>query len=242
MKRISYIVAASAVSVFATSAALAEQKDVRPAEGGNLFTEQTPAVSNALELGVGAGYAQGVGDIAKGRPNTVQDFSGPGGAVEIDVGYRFSPNFMLGVYGTGAQYARGDALVDGTAVRSATAGVQANWHFRPGYTVDPWIGLATGWRGLWMTPDTGKTTTLHGLELARLQVGADYRLTPEVAISPVLGADMSTYLTENNPSLSGFTNITDPRVNFGFFAGIMGRFDVLGKTSQTASASKSNTF
>ena len=242
MKRISYIVAASAVSVFATSAALAEQKDVPTAEGGNIFTEQTPAVSNALEIGIGAGYAQGVGDIAKARTNTIQDLSGPGAAVELGVGYRILPQLMIGVYGSGAQYARGDALTEGTDVRSATAGVQANWHFRPGYTVDPWVGLASGWRGLWLSPDSGKTTSLQGLELVRLQVGADYRLSPEVAISPVLGADMSTYLTENNPALTQFTNISDPRVNFGFFAGVMGRFDLLGKTSQTASSTHSASF
>jgi len=240
MKAVRYMLTAVPVlSVLAASSAYAEEKEVQPA-GGNVFTEQTPTISNALELGVAAGYAQGVGDIARGR-GTIQDLSGPGGAVEVDVGYRLSPEFMIGLYGTGAQFARGDSLVDGTDVRSMTAGVQANYHFRPSYTIDPWVGLGTGWRGLWLSPDVGKTTSMQGLELARVQVGADYRVSPEVAITPVLGADLSMYLTEDGPGLSGYTNISDPRVNVAFFAGIGGRFDVLGKAGGTTAAARQNT-
>jgi outer membrane protein W len=240
MKSVRYMLAAipGVLSVFAASSAYAEEKEAQPA-GGDLFSEQTPTVSNALELGVAAGYAQGVGDIAKGR-GTVQDLSGPGGAFEVDVGYRLSPQFMIGVYGTGAQFAKGDSLADGTDVRSVTAGVQANYHFRPNYTVDPWVGLGSGWRGLWLSPDAGKDTSMQGWELARLQVGADYRISPEVAITPVLGADLSMYLTENGPGLSGYTNISDPRVNVAFFAGIGARFDVLGKTGGTTASASQN--
>jgi hypothetical protein len=223
------------LSILIAGPALAESKDVGGAEESNIVSERVPTVSNALELGVGAGYAQGVGDIAKGR-STMQDLSGPGGAVEVDVGYRLSPEFMIGVYGTGAQFARGDIVTDGTDVRSATAGVQANYHFRPSYRIDPWVGLGTGWKGMWLSPDSGKDTSLQGLELARLQVGADYRISPEVAITPVLGADLSMFLSENGPGLSGYTNIADPRVNVAFFAGIGARFDVLGKNGGTTAA------
>jgi hypothetical protein len=238
MKSVHYVLAAvpGVLSLFVASSAFAESKDVKNGQEGNVFTEQTSPVSNALELGVGAGYAQGFGDVAKGQ-GTVQDLSGPGAAVEVDVGYRLSPQFMIGVYGTGSQFARGDSLTDGTDVRSAAAGVQAQYHFRPSYTVDPWVGLATGWRGMWVSPDVGKDTSLQGLQLARVQVGADYRVSPEIAIAPVIGADLSMYLTENGPGLSGYTNISDPRVNTTIFAGVAARFDLLGKTGSTAAAS-----
>jgi hypothetical protein len=228
----------SALGLFVATTARAESKDV-PTQEGNVFSEQVPSVSNALELGVGAGYAQGVGDIASGR-STLHDVSGPGGAVELDIGYRIMPQLMIGVYGYGAQYARGDVLSDGTDVRSAAAGVQANWHFRPDYRIDPWVGLGTGWKGLWLSPDVGKNTSLQGLELARVQVGADYRISPEVAITPVLGADVSMFLTENGPGLSGYTNISDPRANFTFFGGVAARFDVLGKTAGAPAATAQN--
>lgn len=229
--RIIFTALPGVLSVLVAGPALAESKDVGTEES-NIFSQRIPTVSNALELGVAAGYAQGVGDIAKGR-STVHDLSGPGGAVEVDVGYRLSPEFMIGVYGTGAQFSRGDMVSDGTDVRGATAGVQANYHFRPSYRIDPWVGLGAGWKGMWLSPDSGKDTSLQGLELARLQVGADYRISPEVAITPVLGADLSMYLSENGPGLSGYTNISDPRVNVAFFAGIAARFDVLGKNGGT---------
>jgi hypothetical protein len=240
MKSVRYVVAAvPVVSLLVATSALAESKDA-PSNDNNVFTEQTSPVSNALELGVGAGYSQGFGDIAK-RRNTVQDLSGPGASVEVDVGYRLSPQFMIGLYGTGSQFARGDSLANGTDVRSVSAGVQAQYHFRPSYTVDPWVGLATGWRGTWLSPDVGKDTSLQGLELARLQVGADYRISPEIAIAPVIGADLSMYLSENGPGLSGYTNLSDPRVNTTIFAGLAARFDVLGKTGSTAVASTAST-
>jgi hypothetical protein len=243
MKPVRYMLAAlpGVLSVFIASSAFAESKDVRETEDTNLFTEPTPPVSHALELGVGAGYTQGFGDVAKGR-GTVGDLAGPGGSLEVDVGYRISPQFMIGVYGNSSMFARGDVLASGTEVRAAAAGVQAQYHFRPTYTIDPWVGLAAGWRGTWLVPDQGKNTSLQGLELARLQVGADYRLSPEIAIAPVIGADLSMYLTENGPGLSGYTNIVDPRVNTTIFGGIAARFDVLGKTGSTASNGPSASF
>jgi hypothetical protein len=239
MKSVQYILVAipGVLSVFAASSAYAQGQEA-PA-GGGIFYAEMPPVSNALELGVATGYTQGVGDIARGR--RIQDLAGAGGSIEIDVGYRLSPQFMVGLYGSGALYTKGDSLVDGTNVSSMTAGVQANYHFRTSYTIDPWVGLGAGWHGLWLSPDVGKSTSIQGLELARVQVGADYRVTPEVAITPVLGFDMSMFLTEDGPGMSGYTNIADPRVNVAFFAGIGGRFDVLGTAGGTTASARANT-
>jgi hypothetical protein len=109
---------------------------------------------------------------------------------------------------------------------SAAAGAQADWHFLPAaHQLDPWVSLGTGWRGYWINTDQG-TTALHGLELAKLQLGVDYRVARTVALSPVVGADLSMFLTESNPVSQGFSNITDPKVNTFVFAGLMGRFDI----------------
>jgi hypothetical protein len=232
----SFVAVPVVVSVFVATSASAEEK---PAESEGLFYQETPAVSNALELGVQFGYSQGVGDVARDRA-TVHDTAGAGAAIGVHVGYRLSPQFMVGVYGNGGQYSRGDALAEGTTVRSATAGVEGQFHFRPSYTVDPWIGLGAGWRGLWLSPDEGKGTSAHGLELARLSFGADYRITPEISITPVLGADMSILLTEDGPGLDGYTNIANPRVNVGFFAGVGGRFDLFGATDKGAASAGRN--
>jgi len=127
---------------------------------------------------------------------------------ELQIAYRIIPELALGAFGTYGQFAKGEPMMANTDVRSVSAGLFADWHFRPARSLDPWIGLATGWRGLWIVPPQGKTASLQGLELARLQVGLDYRVSREVAIAPVL----------------------DPNVNAFFFAGLQGRFDVFGTT------------
>src|SRR5262249_24397465 len=105
-------------------------------------------IAGALEIGVGGGYAQSTGDIGARVP-TLGDLSGPGGTVELKLGYRVTPNLAFGGYGTYGQYGTNDALPSGT-VRSATAGAFAEWHFRPDRSIDPWVGLSSGWRGLWL--------------------------------------------------------------------------------------------
>lgn len=183
-----------------------------------------PAIS-ALELSIGTGYAQAFGDIGADRPK-LTDVGQPGGAAQIGVGYRLIPQLTLGVYGAGAMFSRGDQVDGSTNLYSAAAGVQGDWHFLPsGHELDPWVSLGTGWRGYWIHGDQG-TTSLQGLELAKLQVGVDYRVARAVALSPLIGADLSMFLSESSPASQSFSNIPDPRVNTFVFAGLMGRFDI----------------
>jgi hypothetical protein len=67
---------------------------------------------------------------------------------------------------------------------------------------------------------------LQGLELAKFQVGVDYRVSKAVSISPVIGADMSLFLSESTPTSDGFKNIASPNVNAFISAGVLGRFDI----------------
>ncbi len=147
-------------------------------------------VRKAVELQIGAGYGQGLGDVGGHLP-TMSDLSGPGGTVQAAIGYRFTPHFLLGVYGTGSEFSRGDLSAAGTELRSATAGLEADFHFRPSYAIDPWLSLSSGMRGLWIAPDHGANTSLLGLELARVELGADFRMTRGVAVAPVVGGDTS---------------------------------------------------
>src|SRR5215471_16860517 len=153
-------------------------------------SDKLAPVSNALELTIGTGYAQGFGDIGTNLPK-LTDVGQPGGAVQVGVGYRVIPELTLGLYGAGAMFSRGDQVDTSTNLYSASAGVQGDWHFLPSASqFDPWVSLGTGWRGYWLHNDQG-TTALHGLELAKLQLGVDYRVAHTIAISPVVGADLS---------------------------------------------------
>jgi len=191
------------------------------------FDHPVPPPVRAVEIGVGGGYAQGIGDINNIQPS-LTDIAGPGGSVQASLGYRFTKNFSAELYGSGARFSRRNELPSGTDVWSSTGGIQATWHFRPWYSVDPWISLATGWRGYWTNPDGIATTSRHGLQIARLQMGIDYRFSRGVAIAPVIGADMSMFLTQDTPGvIGGFNNIQSPNVNFFFFGGLAARFDLV---------------
>jgi hypothetical protein len=227
---------ASAVTLAAVAVsgvASAQQKDqpiVAPKS-----TALDPA-TNAIELTVGTGYSQAFGDVAANRPS-LTDIGQPGGAVQVGAGYRLIPELTLGVYGAGSMFSRGDLVDSSTNLYSAAAGVQADWHFQPGgHEFDPWVSLGTGWRGYWIHDDQG-TTSLQGLEMAKLQLGVDYRLARAVAVSPLIGADLSMLLSESAPGSSSYSNITDPKVNTFVFAGVLGRFDIpVGETSSTVAS------
>jgi hypothetical protein len=193
----------------------------RSSEGASTLS----AADRSVELTVGAGYAQGLGNVGAAQPS-LGDVGQAGGAVQLGAGYRLVPQLTLGVYGSGAMFARGDQVDSTTNLYTATAGVQADWHFIPAAShFDPWVSLGTGWRGYWLSADQG-TTALHGLELAKLQVGVDYRIDRSIAVSPVIGADLSTFLTESTPTTDAYHNIHSPKVDTFLFAGLQGRFDI----------------
>jgi hypothetical protein len=196
-----------------------------------------PAAKNSVELTVGTGYAQGFGDVASGQP-TLQDVSTAGGAVQLGAGYRLIPELTLGVYGTGAAFGRGDQVDSSANVYSATAGIQADWHFLPAaHVLDPWVSLGTGWRGHWVHSNQSETS-MHGWEIAKLELGVDYRIAPAVSISPVVGADLSTFFTQSTPQSNGYQNLSNPNVNTFVFAGVLGRFDIPTRTSDSSVASR----
>ena len=128
------------LSLLVPAVAFAQPDDLEATKG---FDHPVTAVQNAFELGIGAGYAQGAGKLGGGM-NNLEDVASAGGAVEIDAGARIIPNLSVGLYGTFSQSAKGDQLPSSTDVYSASAGIQAAWHFRPSTSVDPFVNLGTG--------------------------------------------------------------------------------------------------
>jgi hypothetical protein len=82
---------------------------------------------------------------------------------------------------------------------------------------------------VWLNADQGKNTSLQGLDLARVQLGVDYRVTRDVAISPVIGGSLGLFVSQDSPMTNGYTEIADKKVNFTGFAGLAGRFDLGGQ-------------
>ena len=220
--------AALAGVALAASVAHADPEDLNPDAfdlSGALDRPVAPT-RPSFEVALGGGYTQGIGGA--GAIGSVEDLTGPGGTVELQLAYRRSAQFSAGVYGTLAWFRRSDSVTDGNRAYGATAGVQAVWHAKDNRALDPWLSIGAGWRGLWLTQMDGRGSSMQGLELVRVQLGIDYRLSPRLAVAPVIAASLSLFLFENAVMPMDFTLVQDKRLNLYGFTGLLGRFDLGG--------------
>lgn len=183
-----------------------------------------PPTRGPFEVVVAGGYTQGAGGA--GMIGNIEDVAGPGGTLELQLGYRVGSRLGAGVYGAVARFRHGDAISDGSRAYGATAGVQAVWHTSDTRSIDPWVSVGTGWRGLWINRAGAPASSMQGIELLRLQLGIDYRLSPRLAVAPVISASLSIFLVENAAMPADFTPVQDKRLNLYGFAGFLGRFDL----------------
>jgi peptidoglycan-associated lipoprotein len=178
---------------------------------------------SALELTVGTGYTEGFGQLTNdvGMPSVAQ----AGMAVDLGISYRLSPHWSIGTMGEFQEFQAERAH----SALGAVAGFQAAYHFAPYRRVDPWISLGAGYRWLWEVynnspnvPVGGNTPQVltQGIQMARLLVGMDLRMSQEFAMGPFIGADLTEFTSQN------VGNIDNPGISTFVHAGLMGRFDI----------------
>jgi hypothetical protein len=187
------------------------------------------APERALELTLGQGYSQGFGRGAFKREG-LGDLGRQGYGVQLGLGYRIDPRFMVGFYAEGARFADGGSLQKSATSYSAGFGIQADYHLLPYSQIDPWVGIGTGLRGYVVDRDDPGTEVLLGYDIARLRVGADYKLTPSVAIGPMVGATLTRFGGYGSSESSGLQDIENRGYSTFLFVGIQGRFDLGGET------------
>ena len=222
--KISIIVANAALAVFVPALANAQQAPT----GEKAYLQQSvPSVENAFELTVGTGYTQGFGMLQSGvgMPSVAK----AGLGIDLGVGYRVAPRWSLTI---GGQYQELDAQ-RATGARGVAMAFSAAYHIDPNVRLDPWVELGGGYRMLWETTSVANAPSLltHGLELARARIGFDVRVSPEVAISPVIGADATVFLWQDATTNSA---ISSPTVSTFIFGGLQGRMDIGGTKVGTA--------
>jgi hypothetical protein len=177
----------------------------------------------SLELGVATGFTRGHGPAAGGMMPELQDLAGNGGALRLDVGWRLDRRWLAGTYFEVGRLGSGEQGTDG--MTSVAAGIHGQLHLAPAARLDPWVGLGAGWRGLWLEHASG-THVLQGLDLARLELGLDYRVSEALAVAPTLGLAFTEMLSEKRPGASGYSDVQDRKIGHYLFAGVSGRFDV----------------
>lgn len=185
---------------------------------------QLPAPSNAFELKLGTGYTQGLGYVAPGL--NMGSVAGAGIGASMDLDYRMTSFESAGLE---AQYQEFTAENDG-ASRGLAASLGVTFHARPESRGDPFFRIGAGYRLLWdVHPTSAPTATnlYHGFDVLTGKLGYDFRASRDVAIAPVIGADLQTFIWENSNPL------TTTKLATFIYGGLQGRFDTFGTTPIT---------
>jgi hypothetical protein len=184
------------------------------------------APQGALELTLGNGYSQGFGS-PDSRTQTLTDQTRGGLSTQLGINLRLTPRWAVGSYFEGSRYFAAGGQPDGTVGYGAAFGMQVQWHLAPFSRIDPWLGLGTGWRGYWLDLPEGHES-LHGYDVLRLRLGADYKLGPSTSVGPMLGATLTLFDTRRDAVTEETRSTRDPEVTAFLFAGIQGRFAIGG--------------
>lgn len=219
MHRKMFVAVAVAIAAAAGTASAQAQEVIVDRETPSQDVRTAP--TDAVEITAGAGYTQGFGNIQSSSPR-INDVSNAGIGFDLGVGYRLNPHVSVGVDGQYQEFSTSNTNVSSS--RGFLGDVGATYHFMPYSQTSPWLRAATGYRMLWVNEN--RSVMYHGFDWLKLTVGLDIKGTRDVAIAPVIGADINTFFWRNGNN--GNVTINDPRVNTYLFAGLQGRFDVGG--------------
>jgi hypothetical protein len=159
-----------------------------------------PSVAEAqFQLGARLGYSLPGGSIFKDM--TLQNFTSSQVPIELDLGYRFTPEFSLTFYAAYAPGAMGDftkGICAGAGETCSTYGgyygLEAAWNFAPKAGMQPWLGVRIGSENLGIDEKLGgASSTLSSNAFAfGLSGGLDFALG-KVNLGPYLSYSMSKF-------------------------------------------------
>ena len=158
-----------------------------------------------FEIGLRTGYAIPLG---KGGANSSYDLNEAiSGAVPIwlDLGYRVTPQIMVGVYGAYAFGFLGDTLDrvcttggGDCSTHDIRLGAELQYHILPRQQADPWLGLGLGYEWLGFSASAAGqdgSETASGFEFINLQAGVDFAPSDQTnfGIGPFLAFSVAQY-------------------------------------------------
>jgi len=177
------------------------------------------------EIGARTGYGFSAGHLgapANGNDNNLGDYVGGQWPIWIDAGYRVTGDLYLGGY---LQYGVGFVNDDQqNACRNANVscsasdfriGIMARYRLPQVWQLSPWAGYGFGYEwGSFSLDQTvlGNTSTdsgWSGFELANLQLGADYQLSPRFALAPFVSVSFGEFRTTSTSTTNGTTTTTN---------------------------------
>lgn len=131
----------------------------------------------------------------------------------LELGYRFTDNWYVGVYGKYAFNFFSDEyktlafgrMDNKPRISNMGLGINVRYRFSPDAMIDPWIGFGFGWEAERLSFETGGKRvgfTNHGVEFANLQAGLDIKLLGALAIAPYIGFSGGGFFHEQGETYS----------------------------------------
>jgi opacity protein-like surface antigen len=218
---------AVSVALFGAATAATAQAQTAPTPVASTQPASASVVDRpGFDFGMRLGYALPMGSASK--DNSIRD--GISGAIPIvlEAGYRFTPNITAGAL---FQYALAQTKnCDAGASCSASVvrlGIEGLYNFRMGTTLDPWVGLGIGYEWLNVSESAGgqsQDASLGGMEFVTLHGGADYRLSPQLALGPFLSFSLARYGSASSGSTS--IDIPNTALHEWLQLGVRGTFSI----------------
>jgi hypothetical protein len=131
----------------------------------------------------------------------------------VDVGWKPIPQLFVGVFGgtaVGGAAGQVASTCDQLGVNCVgvafRGGVLAEWNFRPGETLNPWVGYGFGYE---LGSSSGSSArnrisnSFRGFEFAHVLGGLDFRLQQYFGIGPFVDAALGTYSVAESETNQG---------------------------------------
>ncbi len=201
--------------------------------------DPSPGFGASLRLA----YGIPMGSVANETNGDLSNFLKGSLPIQLDLGYRITPNLAVAAYGQYAFGFAGDANLAGAGNVCSVSGVscsghdwrvgvEAFWHFMPGQQLDPWFGVGTGYEWMSFSAEGGgekADITFHGWEFVNLQLGADYRVAPGFGFGPFVQFSLGQYSSGNATSTTGGStsgDITNKTTHEWLQIGVRGTFNL----------------
>lgn len=194
-----------------------------------------PAASRAqVSLGLRLGYGPALGDAAK--DSKMSDGVKSQIPIQLDATYALTPSFALGgyaSYGFGQTGGVFDDICDQAdcSTRVVRLGVQGVYSFAPVGQLRPFAAVGAGYEWGSLTAEAGgqeASVSFRGFELLNVTGGADYQLSPQLAVGPYIGLSLGRYSNTSTDYGSGSVSgeIDEKAMHEWLQFGIRGRFDL----------------
>ena len=164
---------------------------------------KTPPPRTGFQMAIRTGYSVPFGKVRTGA-NMSDTVSGQV-PILLDIGGKLIPELFLGGYlglAFGGAAGTSKDLCPNCTAAALHLGIEAQYHFLPRGSVNPWLGYGLGFESLALADDA--SIGWGGFQFARLMAGVDFRINRIFGVGPFADLAMGTY-SKQNTEIRGVT-------------------------------------